>query len=324
MKQLADIDYAPLAAMDAAHGKIIRETFKLPVAAFYCLAAFICFLIGIFLAVEAAFIVFVICMSIIATKMAAYKNVVWKNFAAANDWYIVTTTPSNYRFVPPALIGVGHGGRLGAIVHAQFEGHECDMYMYEFTTGSGKNSQTHYYTVARVLLSKNFPHLILDSKKSWAIREHGSAKQRVKLEGDFDQCFSLYHVPNEQISALSIITPDIMQTLIDSNSAQDIEIADNYLFFMIHSDKRSAAEMPAILKSVDDLADEIAHKAKTLRHTPLNGDLQNAETLAAAHRAYFKSTAGVGNWLWLVVIFFIFLPIIMLVVLGAFNSTVAK
>lgn len=83
----------------------------------------------------------------------------------------------------------------------------------------GLCERTHHYAVARVALGKPFQHIMLDSKNSKAIKQRGNASDSVNLEGDFSNYFSLYFSKNDHINALNVITSDVMQTLIDTNTS---------------------------------------------------------------------------------------------------------
>ena len=54
--------------------------------------------------------------------------------------------------------------------------------------------------------------------------------QKLSLEGDFDQYFSLYCPEGYEQDALYLFTPDIMARFIDHAAALDVEIVDDWLF----------------------------------------------------------------------------------------------
>jgi hypothetical protein len=318
--KLHDINYASLQEMENAWLKAVRLKFKsspleLVLTILLCLMVMAWLFAG---AYQAAVIMAFAIIGFLGKGVIEYKNSVWKRFAQANGWAITPGRVASVTFVPPSLLNTGHSRQLGDIVHADIDGHLCSIYMYQFATGSGKSRRTHYYTIVRTELAKPFPHLILDSKKSWAIKERGTATAHTKLEGNFNEYFSLYFAKGKQIDALSIITPDVMQTLIDSNYAQDIEIIDTHMYFMIHSDKRNVESLPPLLVSVDALSDEIAHKAKTLQYQ--TADIPNIGHLEQSAAQYFKSADRVMNTLIGVVILIILLPLLIFIVIGAVSA----
>jgi len=80
-------------------------------------------------------------------------------------------------------------------------------------------------------LPKEFPHLYLDSQKGGGRLAEVmiDASQRLGLEGDFDQHFQLYTPKRFETVALSIISPDVMSTIMDSATAYDVELYGSHL-----------------------------------------------------------------------------------------------
>ena len=106
---------------------------------------------------------------------------------------------------------------------------------YSYTTGSGKNRTTHQWGYVAVKLDVPLPNIVLDATSNNSL--FGSnlpvtfdADQRLGLEGDFDQHFSLYCPEGYERDALYLFTPDIMARFIDNAAALDVEIVDDWLF----------------------------------------------------------------------------------------------
>jgi hypothetical protein len=57
-----------------------------------------------------------------------------------------------------------------------------------------------------------------------------AAGQRLSLEGDFDQHFSLHSPHGYERDALYVFTPDLMALLIDETGDFDVEIVDEWFF----------------------------------------------------------------------------------------------
>lgn len=112
---------------------------------------------------------------------------------------------------------------------------------YRYTTGSGKNSTTHTWGYIAVQLDSPLPHIVLDAEGNNSF--FGSnlpiglkKDQRLSLEGDFDQHFSLYAPVGYEADALYLFTPDIMQRFIRNAAQLDVEIVDDWLFFYTGDD----------------------------------------------------------------------------------------
>ncbi|MFB7891973.1 hypothetical protein ACFC1I_07235 [Microbacterium sp. NPDC056044] len=112
---------------------------------------------------------------------------------------------------------------------------------YRYTTGSGKNRQTHQWGYVAVKLDTPLPHIVLDATSNNGL--FGSnlplsfdKEQRLSLEGDFDRFFSLYCPTGYERDALYLFTPDIMARFIDNAAALDVEIVDDWLFLYAKRD----------------------------------------------------------------------------------------
>lgn len=85
-------------------------------------------------------------------------------------------------------------------------------------------------------LPRSLPHIILDSKKNNLFRRYSEygveieSMQRLELEGDFIDYFSLYVPAGYQSDALYLFSPDIMQLMVQYAADYDIEIIDNKLY----------------------------------------------------------------------------------------------
>lgn len=112
-------------------------------------------------------------------------------------------------------------------------------------------------------LPKEFPHLYLDSQKGGGRRAQFviDAAQRLSLEGDFDQSFQLYAPKGYETLALSIISPDVMRTIMDSACAYDVELYGSHLRLI--SDRRvfkRAAREQQLMQVAELVLAEIDHR----------------------------------------------------------------
>lgn len=120
-----------------------------------------------------------------------------------------------------------------------------------------------------IKLDKTMPHIYLDShhdSKMSGPRFYISKEQRVSLEGNFDTYFYLYAADGYKQLALSIITPDVMQTLISSAHKFDVEIKGSHLRLISQRNvfKKSKREA-ALLEAAQTILEEVAHRLKSWR-----------------------------------------------------------
>ncbi len=105
---------------------------------------------------------------------------------------------------------------------------------YQYTVQSGKNSTTYRWGYVAVKLDVPLPNIVLDAKGNNGFGSNLPAsfhkEQRLSLEGDFDQHFTLYCPAGYERDALYLFTPDIMARFIDNAAQLDVEIVDDWLF----------------------------------------------------------------------------------------------
>lgn len=108
------------------------------------------------------------------------------------------------------------------------DGREIGSYSYE--TGGGKSRRTYNWGYVRIKLSRRLPHMILDAKKNNIFGKFSNlpvgldSSQALKLEGNFNDHFTLYVPKGYGRDALYVFTPDVMMALIDAGSNYDIEV----------------------------------------------------------------------------------------------------
>lgn len=100
-------------------------------------------------------------------------------------------------------------------------------------------------------LPRRLPHIILDSTRNNLLKRHSEyglqlqGVQRLELEGDFINSFSLYVPEGYERDALYIFSPDIMALMVQYAADYDIEIIDDtlYLFAPGHLDITDSARL---------------------------------------------------------------------------------
>ncbi|MBO9578200.1 MAG: hypothetical protein J7480_05465 [Microbacteriaceae bacterium] len=193
------------------------------------------------------------------------------SFAAANRLvYYATGDGPGY---PGAIFNRGHGQRItDHLVRAT--GRTLDYGNYTYTTGSGKNQTTHSWWFLALRLDRALPHMVLDSRANNAL--FGATNlpvtfakdQTLRLEGDFNEHFTLYAPKEYERDALYVFTPDLMALCIDEASAWDLEIVDDWLF--AYSSRHLDMADPAVQQRIWRFIDTVG--AKTLSQTDQYAD----------------------------------------------------
>lgn len=145
---------------------------------------------------------------------------------------IVDTPPRNYA---GTIFSAGH---TNLINEALILPDGVEIGSYQHTIGSGRSERVNYWGYMRVKLVRRLPNMLLDSKKNnflWGMLSNLPATytrdQIVKLEGNFNEFFTLYAPNGYERDAFYVFTPDVMAALIDHGSNFDIEVIDDNLVF---------------------------------------------------------------------------------------------
>ena len=141
---------------------------------------------------------------------------------------------------------------------------------YEYVTGSGKNRSTHTYGYVKIPLTRNLPHMVLDGKANnlfgiiTGLSDSFDRSQKLSLEGDFDNYFTLYAPKEYERDALYVFTPDVMRVLVEEGQRFDMEIVDNYLYVYsnVRFDLTSPERLASLVKIVDTVGSEIRSQTK--------------------------------------------------------------
>lgn len=159
------------------------------------------------------------------------------DFASANGM-TYTARPDDivYSSKPrPAWVGPGTSATAPVFVHkvaGNVQGYDVTFFL-EYAFGSVRRKYSNDISlrkrsIIRIKLPKVFPQVVLDSRTN----EPGyissfpttiKPKQKVALEGDFNNFFTLYAPAQIQVNVLTLLAPNFMQTLMKSAATFDVE-----------------------------------------------------------------------------------------------------
>lgn len=135
---------------------------------------------------------------------------------------------------------------------------------YKYASGNNLRSYPAFgaFNGIDITLPIFLPHIYLDSLKAGGIKIGAvlDESQRIVLEGDFNEYFSVFVPRPYEAVALSILTPDVMQTFKDHASPFDVELFGDRLRIItdknVLNDPLLEEEMVAsakfILKEIED------------------------------------------------------------------------
>lgn len=176
-------------------------------------------------------IIGIIVFSFIGSRSTRTQRYRIAQFAAANNMTYED------RVLTPALPGMIFQHGSSRMSTALVRGHQprfVEFANYQYTVKSGKNSTTYRWGYVAVKLDVPLPNIVLDATGNNGLGSNLPASfsrdQRLSLEGDFDQHFTLYCPRGYEQDALYLFTPDIMARFIDHAAELDVEIVDDWMF----------------------------------------------------------------------------------------------
>lgn len=191
-------------------------------------------------------------------KSAARNSKIMQEWASQNNMRYAAE-PHQFAMGPGSLFTDPRQSITNA-----FEGTLIDkpFYLAHYKRPQGKTE--FYATVMCVQLPRRLPHIVIDSHMEGdgftsVLAPVFATSQRMELEGDFAQYFTVYAPAGYEASALNILAPDIMLKLMQFGVKCDIEIIDDRLYFYwpFLANKRSEFEelfetTQAIVTATDD------------------------------------------------------------------------
>ena len=174
---------------------------------------------------------------------------------------------------------------------------------YRYMVGSGRSQTERKIGFMRITLDKNLPHMVLDTTaddtKFFGITQSNlgmsfTKDQAMRLEGDFNDYFTLYAPKEYETDALYVFTPDLMARLIDNSHAFNAEIVDDSLY--IYSTEYMYLDRPETYEKLFGIYDTVGSKA--LKQTRSYRDTRSetrGEVATQGRRLNRRATVVVGS-----------------------------
>lgn len=99
----------------------------------------------------------------------ARRKKLWSNWSRARNWTFAEKVPQAVGAFRGGPFNRGSSRKAFFGYHGRFDGLPVQGFEYQYSTGSGKNRQTHHYHVDVLQLGGRFPALNL-SRENWATR----------------------------------------------------------------------------------------------------------------------------------------------------------
>ncbi|MEO7364458.1 MAG: DUF3137 domain-containing protein [Candidatus Saccharimonadales bacterium] len=253
------IDYQPLDAMKSAWKLALRRSLR-GIYLLGWIGSFVVVTLMILSKIDLATSLLGLApmLAVVGRMTTKIKNDIWLNFARVNGWQLDTVTSADALL--PESLEFGHSRKSSPVIRADVSGVDCGVFVFDTTVGSGKNSTVYHNTVVQIVLPKVLSPLLLHSKSKLSSNHENGAfvgRKQLQLEGNFNQHFDLTIFEGQQIEALTILTPDVMQCLITYGKDVDLEIDGSNLYLYVRSDRRDPDHMRQLFRSVAAIHQQI-------------------------------------------------------------------
>lgn len=190
--------------------------------------------------IAGTFILFGVILTIVTyvAVHAVKERIRLKRFAEANKLIFYVKQPSGEKQTG-AIFNVldAHNQELEVVRSPGDPFYEFGNYSY--VIGEGKNQIGRFFGFVHFKLSRHLPNILLSSHQDDHLTKklplRPDTSQRLSLEGNFDDYFSLFVPKGYEEDALTIFTPDVMQMMIEAVHAYTCEIVDDD--FYIYTDQ---------------------------------------------------------------------------------------
>ncbi len=154
------------------------------------------------------------------------------------------------------------------IITGVYRGNDLRLFLYQLTTGSGRNKTVRSDTVIELDLHGQLPNLLMVNRKSHLgqISLAGSfgTSNKIGLEGDFNKYFTLYAPADTQIEALEVFSPDTMALMEDHSRHYTVEFAANRIYIYANGLITTSEELTGLFALAKQLIDKIGPVASRL------------------------------------------------------------
>lgn len=166
---------------------------------------------------------------------------------------------------PCRLFNIGHSRQMSNILHGVYEERPIELFHYNYTTGSGKHQQTHFFTACIIEFEGDLPDLVLEEKRflggdGLKDRHHRS----LKLEGPFGETFRVFGSEDLEIEAYEVLTPDIMEFLMRRGGTYSFEFRGHRLYVVENNHLTTRRELEKLIEFAGAIVDRLGPRLARL------------------------------------------------------------
>lgn len=133
----------------------------------------------------------------------------------------------------------------------------------EFYRNMPEEEKPKSYTLCAVELPQTFDPILALTHHSLSLFA-GSDLEKIKLEGDFNEYFSVLIPKDSEVDALSILTPDVMAIMMDNGQDMDLNINGHYVILSTRHDYLQVDKIDILLSYMYKLSNKLIQKHSNL------------------------------------------------------------
>jgi hypothetical protein len=131
------------------------------------------------------------------------------------------------------LFGLGNNAQIYNLITGTVQNFNVRLFAYSFDIGTGKNKTTFKYSVFEIVFPEAaMPEMGVNGKKGLMHIDCPVPKfdEKLSLEGDFNEDFTVRIQKGRQVDALQVLTPDVMEQLMQKGKNMNFDLIDNGVY----------------------------------------------------------------------------------------------
>ena len=229
-------------------------------------------IVSIVIAIKLLVVGIFILMIALIVSQTLYEKSLFKAFANSNHFDFQKKADLTNQ--TGLIFTIGHAREFSDIVSGRYADSTFMLFLYEYTIGYGRSSQSFHRAVMSIKYNQPLPAFVLRrhsffqilEEEGESLRSHGYT-EKINLEGDFNRHFQVFIRPDSQIDVLSILTPDVMQMLIglDKYEIEATQEGNFYIYCKNYiSKKQQLVDVYKILETVKSKIDSYVNREEIM------------------------------------------------------------
>lgn len=155
----------------------------------------------------------------------------------------------------------GNSRRAYNLISGKYKNSDIYLFNFTYTTGTGKHKQIHNSTILRVNLGLLTSEIILNSKSDSFLFDDIFLSEnhlgKIPTDSWFEKYFDTYVKDQHEIEVLEILTPDIMEKIIEIGKHYDFQFISSCLYLFENSIIADPKRLIELMDTGTSVADAI-------------------------------------------------------------------